>query len=110
MDASEISFIAVAGRTKFVQLLSDSSGVFPRNAWGELFGKSTLDLFKCFVVVKPFLDAETTSKFVVSSDIPTASFKKVIPISMIPKEYCGLSDIIVPIPLHAQPKAKEDTC
>jgi len=60
---------------------------------------------KCFAVVKPFLDKDTVSKFVMVSDVPTDLFLKIVPKSLIPKEYGGDSAVVLLPPLHAPQKA-----
>jgi hypothetical protein len=66
---------------------------FPEMLGANYFIKTPWIFSKCFAVVKPFLDADTISKFVISSDSPIALFEKVLPRSMIPKEYGGVSDV-----------------
>lgn len=59
---------------------------------------------KCFAAVKPFLDKDTVSKFVMTTDVPLELFERIIPKKLIPKEYGGESDAVLVEPLHSRSK------
>jgi len=59
---------------------------------------------RLYEFAKGFLDADTVSKFTISNKPLTELFPDVFDLDLLPKEYGGNNDIVVPHPLDARRK------
>jgi hypothetical protein len=107
-DASGISLIGVANRLSFIKLMSGVAADNYPECLGQTFIINCPWLFpKIFGIVKPFLDADTLSKFVLSTHCPSDTFKTYIPAKTFPKEYGGDGEVVLATSI-LDLKGKED--
>lgn len=101
-DASGISLIGVAGRVDFIKSMSgNAADHFPETLGRTLIIQCPWLFPKIFAVVRPFLDKDTLSKFVLCSTIPVEEFEKLLPKKDWPKAYGG-DGPVMKIPLSAR--------
>jgi CRAL/TRIO domain len=102
-DVSNVSLVGVMQRMKFIQNLSQVAAEnFPELMAANYFVRAPWVFSKIFSFARPFLDKDTVSKFVMTTDVPLALFEQVVPRSLIPKEYGGDSDAVIGVPMFAK--------
>ena len=100
-DLHGISFMGVVSRVNFVKMMSAvASNNFPEMMGQTLLVRGPSMLPTIFNFVKPFIDKDVQAKFVLRSDLPMDLIEALIPLSTVPKEFGGTSDVFYPQCLH----------
>lgn len=108
--------IADHAGVKLTSLLSNSKAIIMLgNIAGDMYPETIEKVYitnvpwvysKVYNTIKPLLDAETASKFIISSGIPD-EIKESFDLDQLPKEYGGNNKQVVPYPLDVKKKYNE---
>lgn len=105
-DVKGVGF-GVISRKKATVFLANVSGENYPEMLDRVYLVNVPWLFeKVYKIIKPALDPHTVSKFVIHSGIPP-EFKDILDLDMLPKEFGGNSDKVVPYPSDSK-KYKDD--
>jgi len=102
VDAGGISLTGIVGRRKFVQFMSDLGAENYPESLGKTYLVNCPWYFnKIWNMVKPFIDKDTMSKLLVNSGVPLDELFKVMPKSMLMKEFGGDNvENVLPQPVY----------
>lgn len=105
-DIMGISLFAMANKLSFVKMMSAvASDNFPEMLDQTFLVNAPSIVPAIFNLVKPLIDKDILSKFIISSDCATPSLSKIIPLESIPKEFGGTSEVVFPKVLADREKA-----
>jgi hypothetical protein len=107
-DLHGVSMLGVASRLSFIKMMSGvATDNFPEMMGRTLIIRGPWALPSIFNLVKPFIDKDIVSKFVLSNNLCTDEIAALIPLDSVPKEYGGTSDVVFPLVLHDAEKEAE---
>jgi hypothetical protein len=106
VDCSGVSLTGIASRHKFVLFMADLGAQhYPESLYKTVLFNTPWYFPQVLAFAKPFVDADTLSKLIVSSGVPLDEMLQLLPKSMILKAYGGENEAVLPQPTFVFPKS-----